>query len=134
MSQIKQKISIRIYYEDTDSLGLVYYANYLKYFERARTEFFRNMGYELSYISESLNVFFVVRSCNIKFISPAKFNDKIDVISNIKYLKKKLIQFEQKIELDGMILVKGVINLACISKAGHATVLPELIYNSLKNK
>jgi len=123
---------IRIYYEDTDSLGLVYYANYLKYFERARTEYFRSVGYSLSDISDSLDIFFVVRSCKIKFLSPAKLNDNIEVISYIKSLKKKLIQFDQIIKLDNNILVKSLINISCISRSGHATVIPEDIYISLK--
>ena len=134
LTQNKQKFLIRIYYEDTDSLGLVYYANYLKYFERARTEFFRVMGYELNHISDILKIYFVVRSCDLKFISPAKFNDEIEVISYIKRLKKEIIQFDQKIEIGGKVLVKSIINLACISQTGHAIVLPDKIYNILKDK
>ncbi|PPR78943.1 MAG: Acyl-CoA thioesterase YbgC [Alphaproteobacteria bacterium MarineAlpha2_Bin1] len=128
----KQNILIRIYYEDTDSLGLVYYANYLRYFERARTEFFRSMGYELNYITDILKIYFVVRSCNLKFISPARFNDEIEVISRIKSLKKEIIQFDQKIELGGKLLVKSIINLACISQTGRAIILPNEIYVNLK--
>ena len=132
MNDIVKNFVIRIYYEDTDALGLVYYANYLKYFERARAEYFRSIGFDLRNISDQLNIFFVVRSCKVKFISPAKFNDNIEVISSIKSIKKKLIQFEQIIKLDESILVKGLINISCISRAGHATIIPEDIYLILK--
>ena len=132
LNDIVKNFVIRIYYEDTDALGLVYYANYLKFFERARAEYFRSIGFSLGDISRNSDIFFVVRSCKIKFIMPAKFNDNIEVISNIKSLKKKLIQFDQIIKLDNNILVKSLINISCISRSGHATVIPEDIYISLK--
>lgn len=122
------KFLIRIYYEDTDSLGVVYYANYLKFFERARTEFFRKLGYDDNMMED---LFFAVRSCKIKFVSPAKLNDQVDVITFIKVLKKKLIHFEQRIELGGKVLVKSDIRLACISKSGRSVRFPDKVYTDL---
>ena len=131
MNKSIHKFHIRIYFEDTDSLGLVYYANYLKFFERARTEFFRRIGYDAQIFLDNLNVFFVVRNCNLKFILPARLNDKVEVISLIKVLKKKIIHFEQRIELDGNVLVKGDIKLACISSEGHSKEFPDDVYIKL---
>ena len=126
-------LDIRIYYEDTDSLGLVYYANYLKFLERARTEFFRDQGLDLGNIIQDCGLFFVVRSCNIKFISPASFDDLLQIISNVKKIKKNFVQLEQNIILNKKTILKGEINLACVNSMGNSDELPKNVYNKLLN-
>ncbi len=77
---------IRVYYEDTDSGGVVYYANYLKFMERARTELLRSIGYEQDQLQRELGIIFAVRNANIHYKKPARFNDELKVITSISSL------------------------------------------------
>lgn len=79
---------VRVYYEDTDSGGVVFYANYLKFMERARTEYLRHFGFEQDILIEQQNIIFAVRSVQLDYISPARFNDQLTVTANIIELKK----------------------------------------------
>ncbi|SFV65573.1 4-hydroxybenzoyl-CoA thioesterase family active site [hydrothermal vent metagenome] len=88
---------IRIYYEDTDAGGVVYYANYLKFIERARTEYLTQCGLEQDIIREENNIVFVVRKVTAEYIKPAKFNDRLLVQTKITNISKVSIIFTQKI-------------------------------------
>jgi len=112
---------VRVYYEDTDSGGVVYYANYLKFMERARTEFLRHLGFEQDQLIEQLNIIFVVRFVQLDYKSPARFNDELTVTANLIELKKASMLFEQKIfrQNDNVnqqdnILCHGQIRIACL--------------------
>ncbi len=91
------KLSIRIYYEDTDAGGVVYYANYLKYIERGRSEMLREAGFEQDQINKDFGVLFVVRKVTANYLSPAKFDDLIEVQTEIKAAGKASLIFYQKI-------------------------------------
>ena len=88
---------VRIYYEDTDSGGVVYYANYLKFMERSRTEFLRSKNLEQSVLKDDFNCLFVVTQANLKFIKPAKFDDLLSVSANITNQRKISFTFEHSI-------------------------------------
>jgi acyl-CoA thioester hydrolase len=110
----------RIYYEDTDSGGVVYYANYLKFMERARTEWLRGMGFEQDQLINDLQTIFAVRSAQIEYYLPAKFNDLLSVSVTIKEFKRSYIIFLQQIfrqtpngSLD--LLVEGTIKIVSIN-------------------
>jgi len=122
---------VRVYYEDTDSGGVVYYANYLKYMERARTEFLRARGFEQDQLIEKQNIIFAVRSVQCDYKSPARFNDELIVTAEIIELKKASMLFEQKIvrsQQPNQILCQGKIRIACL----HAdTFKPRAIPNSI---
>ena len=90
---------VRVYYEDTDSGGVVYYANYLKFMERARTELLRSIGFEQDKIQQELGILFAVVSANIQYKKPARFNDELNVITSIASLGKASISFKQSIYL-----------------------------------
>lgn len=90
---------IRVYYEDTDSGGVVYYANYLKFMERARTELLRSIGYEQDQLQQELGIIFAVHSANIQYKKPARFNDELNVITSIAALGRASIHFKQSIYL-----------------------------------
>jgi len=108
---------VRVYYEDTDSGGVVYYANYLKFMERARTEFLRHLGFEQDQLIEQENIIFAVRSVHADYKSPARFNDELNVTANLIELKKVSMLFEQKIFLHNQpdkILCQGQIRIACL--------------------
>ena len=107
----------RVYYEDTDSGGVVYYANYLKFMERARTEFLRKFGFEQDQLIEQQNVIFAVRSVQLDYKSPARFNDEINITANVIEMKKVSMLFEQKItniKQPNKILCEGQIRIACL--------------------
>ena len=91
------KIDVRVYYEDTDAGGVVYYANYLKYIERGRTEFLRELGFNQDKLIAQDNVLFIVRSIEANYLSPAFFNDLIEVKTKIHSISHASLVFSQKI-------------------------------------
>lgn len=92
----KFSVTIRVYYEDTDFGGVVYYANYLKFMERARTEYLRSLGYDQSVLLAQERVQFVVKSADINFVSPARFDDVLSVTAEVKKIRRASMQFIQQ--------------------------------------
>lgn len=88
---------VRVYYEDTDAGGVVYYANYLKFLERARTEFLRSRGFEQDALRERAGVLFAVRSLAIDYHRPARFNDQLEVITELAQIGRASIRFDQRV-------------------------------------
>jgi acyl-CoA thioester hydrolase len=107
---------VRVYYEDTDSGGVVYYANYLKFMERARTELLRKHGFEQDQLIENEGIVFAVRSLSVDYIRPARFNDLLKVSASIIHFGKASIEFEQHIikEEDQEPLCIGKVKIACL--------------------
>ena len=119
---------VRVYYEDTDSGGVVYHSNYLNFMERARTEWLRALGFEQPYLKDTLGVIFVVHSMNITFKKPAKFNDLLEVTSEREKLGHGSIIFLQKITVDGQLLVQAQVKLACVDALTFKpTVIPKSV-------
>ena len=109
---------VRVYYEDTDSGGVVYYANYLKFMERARTEWLRSYGIEQDSLREREGIVFAVHSAQLEFLRPGKFNDLLTVISRINKRGPASLVFEQKIVRDDTnegTLCTGTIKVACVN-------------------
>ena len=124
---------IRIYYEDTDAGGIVYHANYLKFCERARTEFLRELGIEQdAYLKH--NIAFVVKSMDIDFKSAAKFNDELIISTTVSRLKKVSVEFEQIIKNKNEQLVfSAKVQVACVNTTVMKPMaIPELILGVLK--
>ena len=107
---------VRVYYEDTDSGGVVYYANYLKFMERARTAWLRSLGFEQDRLLQQEGIAFAVRRVAIDFIHPARFNDALLVNSRIKQRRKVSLTFQHQIirQQDEKLLVGGDVQVACI--------------------
>ncbi|SMN11790.1 4-hydroxybenzoyl-CoA thioesterase family active site [uncultured Candidatus Thioglobus sp.] len=120
MTKIKQ-IEIRVYYEDTDSGGVVYYANYLKFIERGRSEYLRDLGFEQDVLTQENNIIFAVRSVNAQYRFPARFNDLLTVQTLIKKVGHASLIFSQKITPSGKnkVLFEAQITIACL----HADTL-----------
>jgi len=110
------EISVRVYYEDTDSGGVVYYANYLKFIERGRSEFLRDLGFEQDDLVETYNVIFAVRSINADYRLPAKFNDLLSVQTSIEKVGRASLIFSQKITTSeqNKVLFEAQITVACL--------------------
>ena len=89
--------NFRVYYEDTDAGGVVFYANYLKFIERGRTEYLRDLGFDQGKITKEKDIFFVVKSLSADYLSPAYLDDMIQVQTNIKLTKNASLVFTQKI-------------------------------------
>lgn len=106
---------IRVYYEDTDSGGVVYHSNYLNFMERARTEWLRQLGFEQTYLKDTLNIIFVVHSMQITFKKSAKFNDMLTIISELHKAGHSSFEFLQKITVNQQTLVEAQVKLACVN-------------------
>lgn len=107
-------LPIRVYYEDTDAGGVVYYANYLKFMERARSEWLRSLGFEQDELSRREGVIFAVRAAQVEYRKPARFNDQLEVSVSLGRAGPASISFEQEVRRDGELLVSGEIKIACI--------------------
>lgn len=121
---------VRVYYEDTDCGGVVYYANYLKFMERARSEWLRSLGFEQDRLLQQEGIVFAVRRVAMDFMHPARFNDALLVNSRIIQRRKVSLTFQQKIfrEADEKLLVRGDVQVACIDMESFKPVsLPEKI-------
>ena len=105
---------VRVYYEDTDHGGVVYYANYLKFMERARTEWLRSLGFEQDRMIEEQGLIFAVRSVELKYLQPARFNDRLEVSARVLKFGRASIDFEQQVRRGDELLCEGVIRLATL--------------------
>ena len=115
VSNISQNYSLRIYYEDTDAGGIVYYANYLKFFERARTEWLRELGItQVNFLEQ--NIGFVVRKVEMNNIASAKLDDLLNVNSTIVTLKRASLIFYQEITNQAQqVLCTATVRVACVN-------------------
>ncbi|MFV8784333.1 tol-pal system-associated acyl-CoA thioesterase [Microbulbifer sp. SA54] len=125
-------IPIRVYIEDTDAGGIVYYVNYLKYMERARTELVRSLGYDKPAIPEQ-GLLLVVHSAEVQYRRSAMLDDALQASAAIGKLGRAAITFEQKIWRGNEIICEGVVKVACVDDASRKPcALPESIYQALK--
>jgi acyl-CoA thioester hydrolase len=124
--------SYRIYYEDTDAGGVVYYANYLKFFERARTDFLRERNVVQSKIAGELGVIFVVRNCNVQYLKPARMDDLIDVSVEVIEIGKSFLKMKQEISLKGQALNQMEVEIVCVNaKSFKPARIPTQILGSI---
>jgi len=115
---------VRIYYEDTDHGGVVYYANYLKFMERARTEFLRDAGLELDELESDFDILFAVTEAHVHYRAPARFNDALIVESTLTEARGARLAFRQNVQREDQLLVECEIRLACMDRMGHPRRIP----------
>jgi acyl-CoA thioester hydrolase len=127
-------MQLRVYYEDTDCGNVVYYANYLKYMERSRTEFLRELGIDLADYHEK-GLLFAVTEANIRYKAPARYNDLLEITSSIIELSPVTILFSTLIKRasDGQLLVTGDVRVACITAEGRPQRMPQEMKGALNN-
>lgn len=119
---------IRIYYEDTDAGGIVYYANYLKFAERARTEALREAGFNQSALRDEQSVLIVVAHCSIDYRKPARLDDELTVYTRLHELGKVRMTMHQEIHRKNEVLVQLVVKLACLNAdLGKAAPWPDFL-------
>ena len=123
---------LKVYYEDTDSGGVVYYANYLKFLERARTEALFSIGYSNNKIQQNFNSLIIVKSCNIEYKKPAYLEDELTIRSFVKSITKTSFFMNQIITRNNEVIVEAQIHLVFVNKVGKPKKIPEQIYSKFK--
>ena len=121
----KFNFKIKVYYEDTDAGGVVYYANYLKFLERARSEALYNIGYTNSGLLESHNLLLIVKSCNIEYKKPAKFEEILEIVSEVTSFTKTSFIMKQNILRDNELITIADIHLVAVDKKGKPSKIIE---------
>ena len=125
---------LKIYYEDTDAGGVVYYANYLKFFERARSEAIYSMGFSNTDLKNKYDIIFIVKSCNVDYKKPARLEDSLIVNSFITSLTKTSFVMKQNIKRNGELITSADIHLVSVNEKGKPTKIPDKINLLLKDK
>ena len=123
---------LKVYYEDTDAGGVVYYANYLKYLERARTEALFSIGYSNKKIQDQFNSLIIVKSCNIEYKKSAHLEDELTVRSFVKSITKTSFFMNQIITKEKETVVEAQVHLVFINKDGKPTKIPDEIHSKFK--
>ena len=121
---------VRVYYEDTDAGGVVYYANYLAYMERARSEWLRKLGFDNQTLIDQQGVVFAVRRAAVDYLQPARLDELLDVSLTLKKRGRASLLFEQQVRRGDALLCQGEILLACVDAASFKpTAIPQAIMN-----
>tara|TARA_B100000965_G_C19551178_1_gene740107 strand:+ start:868 stop:1266 length:399 start_codon:yes stop_codon:yes gene_type:complete len=129
----KFNFTVKVYYEDTDSGGVVYYANYLKFLERARSEAIYTLGFTNSGLLEKYNILLIVKSCNIEYKKPAKFEDKINIISEVISFTKTSFLMKQNISRNNELITEANVHIVIVDKNGKPSKIPEELKQKLEN-
>ena len=124
--------NIKVYYEDTDAGGVVYYANYLKYLERARTEALASIGFSNLQIKEKFGSLIIVTSCNIEYKKSAFLEDDLNIRSFVKSITKTSFFMDQFITRGQTMIVEAKVHLVFVNEKGKPIKVPDLIFNNFK--
>lgn len=127
--------TVRVYFEDTDSGGVVYYANYLKFAERARTEWLRSLGYEQTDLAQELGVIFVVRSFAIEYLMPARFNDVLQVSVELIKVGAGQIDLVQRVLRDDELVASCTVKIVCVDcNRMRAVRIPQTLATRIRTR
>lgn len=124
MSSAMHSLPVRVYYEDTDLAGIVYYANYLKFIERGRSEWVRALGIDQMALKTGQGIVFAVRRVEADYLRPARFGDELTVITRLREIGGARIVVEQEVQRAGERLFAAVVTLVCLADDGHAARVP----------
>jgi len=125
------EIRLRVYYEDTDAAGIVYYANYLRFIERGRTELLRSLGHDQNELMKE-GIAFAVRSVSAEFLKPARLDDLLTVTTSVAELGRTQATFAQRVLRDGELLLDARIRVACIDPGrGRPIPMPRALHQQL---
>ena len=124
--------ALRVYYEDTDAAGVVYYANYLRMAERARTEMMRLLGAEHAAMNETFSVALAVRDCAVEYLSPARLDDVVEIRTQLIEARGASIRLAQDFCCGTRELARLQLRLACLDAAGQPARLPHLVREALE--
>ena len=122
---------VKVYYEDTDSGGVVYYSNYLKFLERARTEMINSIGLSNKKLLEEHKTLIIVKSCNINYLSPSKLEDTLQIYSSIESFNQASFVMIQNIKKDDNLIVKAKLKLVTVNREGKPIKIPSVLEKKL---
>jgi acyl-CoA thioester hydrolase len=126
-------IPVRVYYEDTDAGGVVYYANYLKFFERCRTEWMRLAGHDQSVLAAATGIGFVARKASCEYLRPARLDDQLTIGLEVEKLTRVRVVFRQHVRRGGEELVTGAVEIACVDLASmRPAPIPPMLHQQLE--
>ncbi len=125
------RFPVRVYWEDTDAAGIVYYANYLRFLERARSDLVRGAGINQSALLDSEGIVFPVKHCEIDYLQPARLDDEIQVRTRIQKLGGASLDMDQDIHRGEEALVRAKVRLACVGRNGRPRRLPSAVRAAL---
>ena len=123
---------LKVYYEDTDSGGVVYYANYLKFLERARTEALVSLGFSNKKIKEDFGALIIVKSCNIEYKKPAYLEEELTIRSFIKSITKTSFFMNQFISRDDVLIAEAKLHLVFVNDKGKPVKIPKVLFQDFK--
>ena len=126
--------TLKIYYEDTDSGGVVYYANYLKFIERARTEMINELGFTLTKLLNDYDRLFLVKKIECDYIESCKLEDTLKVQSKVLVLKNASFVLEQNLLKQNKIIFRSKIVMVCVNSQGAPSKIPNELHSLMKNK
>ena len=124
--------NVKVYYEDTDAGGVVYYANYLKYLERARTEALSTIGLSNLQIKDKYGALIIVKSCNIEYKKSAYLEDELTIRSFIKSVTKTSFLMNQIITIEDDVIAESQIHLVFVNEKGKPVMVPQIIFDNFK--
>ena len=126
--------TLKIYYEDTDSGGVVYYANYLKFIERARTEMINELGFTLTTLLKDYDRLFLVKKIECDYIESCKLEDRLNAQSRVLVLKNASFELEQNLLKENKIIFRSKILMVCVNSQGAPSKIPNELHSLMKNK
>ncbi|MEM7465545.1 MAG: tol-pal system-associated acyl-CoA thioesterase [Pseudomonadota bacterium] len=134
MPQTEFTLQARVYFEDTDASGIVYHANYLRFAERARTEWLRKIGYDQNRLAEEQDLAFVVRKMTIDFAQPARLDDELAIVSTLERVGRASMVFLQTIYRDNLLLCALNVKVGCINlKTGKPQPMSDHLHREIVN-
>ena len=127
------KFNTKVYYEDTDSGGVVYYANYLKFIERARTNLIHELGFSLSSLSENYDSYFVVKNIHCEYIQSAKLEDELSIQTKFLEIKKASFKLEQIIYREDKAIFESEVLMVNINSKGKPIKIPDPLISTIND-
>ena len=125
----KSNFQCRVYYEDTDLAGIVYYANYLKFIERARSEWVRSIGLDQNFLRKDHGIVFAVRKVEADYLKSAKFDDLLTITTELKNKTRVRLKFCQHVYLGNELIFTAILEIVPLGVSGHLMKLPKTIYD-----
>jgi acyl-CoA thioester hydrolase len=118
-------LPVRVYYEDTDMAGIVYYANYLRYIERGRSEWVRAVGLDQNHMKDVEGIVFAVRRVEADYLAPARLDDLLEVATWVAEKRPARMVMGQEVRRDGQLLFRAMVTVVCMSTTGRPVRLPQ---------
>lgn len=126
------RFRLRVYYEDTDLAGIVYYANYLKFIERARTEALFGLGIDQRTMLAETGLVFAVRRVAVDYLAPARFGDELEIRTRVTRLTGARAELDQEIRREAVLLVRAEVSVVCLAADGRPARMPEAVRTALQ--